>query len=112
MFAVSPRQPASQPRKHFTLNRKLHDVTVHDLANHALFAGVLEIQLLYTYWYVGRRLGTIAGSKVGRYAAKATCRWMFLQVFFRRCFVGLNDVDSEGISEHEGNDFIDLAARR
>lgn len=96
MFAVSPRQPASQPRKHFTLNRKLHDVAVHDLANHALFAGVLEIQLLYTYWYIGRRHGTVAGSKVGRYAAKATFRWVFCS-FFRRCFVGLNDVGSEGI---------------
>lgn len=97
MFAVSPRQPASQPRKHFTLNRKLHDVTVHDLANHALFAGVLEIHLIYTYSYLGRR----HGSKVGRYAAKATFRWVFCS-FFRRCFVGLNDVGSEGIFRVRG----------
>lgn len=91
MFAVSPRQPASQPRKHFTLNRKLHDVTVHDLANHAPFAGVLEIHLLYTYGYVGRTRDCCR-SQVG----KATCRWVFCS-FFRRCFVGLNDVGSEGI---------------
>lgn len=85
MFAVSPRQPASQPRKHFTLNRKLHDVTVHDLANHAFFAGVLEIHLLYTYWYVGRRHGTVSQVGMQRKLPVGGC----FCSFFRRCFVGL-----------------------
>lgn len=104
MFAVSPRQPAKETLYVESQTARRDSIRSGESCPVCGRARDPPVVYILVCWKTTR---DCCRSQVG----KATFRWVFCS-FSRRCFLGLNDVGSEGISEHEGNDSIDLAARR